>query len=111
MNKTIVQDMLLNFTESNDNKTWYESVLRFSCAKKADAAQCKCGFSEYGSLATWMATLHPELVVRKHPDKAYFPSNETSACCLTETMENRSASVPARMIVLKSPPSCTGPTP
>merc|ERR1719373_41502 len=55
-----MRDMLRHIGRRHQGKHWSTAILEASCP---NLETCSCGFSEYGSYASWMKNLYPRSLV------------------------------------------------
>lgn len=56
INQLAMRDLLNRFRHTGAGKHWSTAILEASCP---NLEACSCGFSEYGSYASWMKRLYP----------------------------------------------------
>jgi hypothetical protein len=80
VNQTAMRDFLRHIGTKSHDEHWSNAVLEASCP---NLETCSCGFSEYGSYASWMLHFHPEAmtVVPRQYERGSQIVDPNVGCC------------------------------
>lgn len=80
VNQSAMRDLLAHMGMKSAGKHWSNAILDASCP---DLETCSCGFSEYGSYASWMRHWYPEILaeIPRQYERSSKVADPDVSCC------------------------------